>query len=110
MAKKKRTPRKKNPNRKLKKKIAVTKRVVPPQNDRVRAESRDEVPPLELEKFPEWRMAWLGMSSKGLTRLQYLKGTVRLHISTTLLKKYEIKCYFAPITVRLTEKNTWNRS
>ena len=46
------------------------------QNDRVRAEKAEDVPPLDMDKFPAQRMLWMGMSAKGTTGLYWLKGKV----------------------------------
>ena len=57
-------------------KLWTTNGMINPQNDRVRAKSSDEVPALDMEKFPGKRMTWLGMSARGLTKLYWVKGTV----------------------------------
>jgi transposase len=46
------------------------------QNDRVRAQSSEEVDPYDLDKFPAQRMSWLGISSKGHTGIKWMRGKV----------------------------------
>jgi len=46
------------------------------QNDRIWAECAEDVPPLDMDKFPGKRMIWLGMSARGLTKPHWMKGKV----------------------------------
>ena len=47
-----------------------------PQNERVRAQKKEDVPAREKNKFCAKRMVWLGMSARALTPLVYFKGSV----------------------------------
>ena len=47
-----------------------------PQNDRVRARSKDDVGAVERDKCPGKQMIWLGHSSLGTTPLVHFKGNV----------------------------------
>ena len=50
--------------------------MINPQNSRVRAKSTEEVPPLNMDKFPGKRMSWCGVSAKGHTGIKWLTGTI----------------------------------
>ena len=58
-----------------------------PQNDRVRARSKDDVEAVERDKFPGKRMVWLGHSSLGTTPLVHFKGNVGEVYRRKVLKK-----------------------
>jgi len=57
-------------------KIWTTNGMFNAQKYRVRAEKAEDVPPLDMDKFPAQRMLWMGISAKGTTGLHWLKGKV----------------------------------
>ena len=69
-------------------KIWTTNGMINPQNDLVRAEAAEEVPPINLEKFPGQRMSWLGVSPTGHTGIKWMTGTVNgKNYQENILKK-----------------------